>query len=217
MFRDVDSPPSFFSTMAAPNPPPGRLNNHLDDIYGSGPASPTFSSDDPSAERPESSPDFHNSQTHEILSDAPALRRLHNTSGYREGVSVSKEKFIQDGFDEGYALGACIGQKAGYTLGVLEGIVTALKLKAASSKEWGEARSMLEGARNDLKIEMLLGTEWVDDEGIWKWDVPGSQDGSEEVTFMEVANSHPTIKSWTDKIERIAREWHIDLEALDGE
>ncbi|KAF2817086.1 uncharacterized protein BDZ99DRAFT_8733 [Mytilinidion resinicola] len=216
MFRDTDGDArSNFSTAFTATIPPyaplGVSNNALDDIYGSAPASPTLSSHDPSAEHTE----LLNFQTHEALSDIPAIRRSHNTAGYREGVSTSKEKFIQEGFDEGYALGACLGQKVGYILGVLEGIVTALRRTASVSNGWKDARALLETARKDLRVEVLLGTQWVDGEGLWKWDVPGAEtEGG--VTFIEVADAHPILKSWVGNTEKIAREWSVDLEALQG-
>ncbi|KAF2503102.1 hypothetical protein BU16DRAFT_555125 [Lophium mytilinum] len=216
MFRDTDGDaPSNFSTAFTPTTPPyppqGVSNHALDDIYGSAPASPTIPSHDSLAEHPELS----NSQAHETLSDIPAIRRSHNNAGYREGISVSKEKFIQEGFDEGYALGACIGQKVGYILGVLEGIVTALRRTSSVGNGWRDARALLELAREELRVEVLLGTQWVDSEGLWKWDVPGSEKEG-EVTFIEVADAHPTLKSWVGNTEKVAREWRIDLENIEG-
>ncbi|KAL9088329.1 MAG: hypothetical protein Q9165_006254 [Trypethelium subeluteriae] len=59
-------------------------------------------------------------------SEIPRLRSTHTTAGYRDGISSSKVRYVQDGFDEGYSLGATIGLKAGFALGVVESLVKAL-------------------------------------------------------------------------------------------
>ena len=85
----------------------------LDDVFGSAPSSPSL-------------PPSMNGGGNTEHSDVPRLRRIHVTSGYREGISVSKEEHIQAGFDEGFSLGGEIGMRAGWCLGVLEGINQAL-------------------------------------------------------------------------------------------
>ncbi|KAI9879206.1 MAG: Essential protein Yae1, N terminal, partial [Pleopsidium flavum] len=62
-------------------------------------------------------------------SDIPHLRSTHSTAGYRDGIAASKEQYIQSGFDEGYALGAVLGLRVGWILGVLEGLYAALTSK----------------------------------------------------------------------------------------
>jgi hypothetical protein len=57
-----------------------------------------------------------------------------------------------------------------------------------------------------------LGRDWVDEEGIWKWEAHGEE---EEPTFREVADQHPTIRRWTEKVREVAREWGVDLYALE--
>ena len=81
--------------LAAGNAPPTPPHeNALDDIYGSAPASPTLAANIPHA---------HN---HEILSDLPSRQRALDTDAYREGLANSKGQYVQEGFDEGYSLGA---------------------------------------------------------------------------------------------------------------
>ncbi|KAL8985824.1 MAG: hypothetical protein Q9177_004326 [Variospora cf. flavescens] len=55
-------------------------------------------------------------------SDIPRLRSTHATNGYRDGISASKDQALQPGFDEAYPLGAILGLRVGYVLGVLEGL-----------------------------------------------------------------------------------------------
>ncbi|KAF2229538.1 hypothetical protein EV356DRAFT_510813 [Viridothelium virens] len=59
-------------------------------------------------------------------SEIPRLRSTHINAGYRDGISSSKVRYVQDGFDEGYSLGATIGLKAGFVLGVAESLMKAL-------------------------------------------------------------------------------------------
>src|ERR1700743_1503923 len=56
----------------------------------------------------------------DIISDAQRVHTVKSTAGYRDGISVSKEKFIQEGFDEGFLLGAEIGLAVGYIHGCME-------------------------------------------------------------------------------------------------
>ncbi|KAI7223943.1 hypothetical protein KC333_g159 [Hortaea werneckii] len=99
------------------------------------------------------------------------LRSLHVTGGYREGIAVSKEKHMQEGFDEGYTLGAELGLKAGWCLGALEGIGHALAAstvshpaaeKTSNSDQndlitLDSTRKLLEAAEEELKVENLFG------------------------------------------------------------
>ena len=105
-----DGPPPNLETVIPPcDPAPPAHHSQtttLDDVF----ASETDDSHGPSVEP----------------SEIPRLRSTHVTNGYRNGVSDSKVRFVQDGFDEGYALGAALGLKAGWVLGVAEGLVKAL-------------------------------------------------------------------------------------------
>lgn len=60
----------------------------------------------------------HSMQTSEI----PKLRREHHNAGYLEGVTVSKDQYLQEGFDAGYPSGAVVGLQAGQILGTLQGL-----------------------------------------------------------------------------------------------
>ncbi|KAF2643501.1 hypothetical protein P280DRAFT_467528 [Massarina eburnea CBS 473.64] len=179
---------------APPTPP---HNDPLDDIYGSEPSSPVLSSQNLS--RPE-----------EILSDLPSRQRALDTDAYREGLSNSKGQFVQEGFDEGYSLGANIGLLVGYVIGVLQGFTTALS--GHDEARWEEAKKLWEEAQRELVIENLLGQKWIDEEGIWKWEVEGKDD---EVTFREVAEQHPVMKTWMGRVKDTAEKWKVDLEAVE--
>lgn len=54
--------------------------------------------------------------------DIPKLRREHYNAGYLEGISSSKDGFLQQGFDSGYPSGASIGLQVGEILGILQGL-----------------------------------------------------------------------------------------------
>lgn len=61
----------------------------------------------------------------EMLSDLPAMQRQHVTAGYREGLTNSKAKSMQGGFDQGYPVGFELGIRVGKVFGVLEGFLAA--------------------------------------------------------------------------------------------
>ncbi|KAF2655077.1 hypothetical protein K491DRAFT_704833 [Lophiostoma macrostomum CBS 122681] len=202
-----DSPP-FTSSFgnAPPSPPSSAYNDPLDDIYGSAPASPTLPAHD--SPHDAASP----FRTHEILSDLPSRQRALDTDAYREGLANSKGQYVQEGFDEGYSLGANLGLRVGYVLGVLQGFAVALAGHDQNSRI--EVGQLAKAAQKELAIEELLGQRWVDDEGIWKWDVRGKED---DPNFREVADQHPVVKKWDEKVKMLAQRWDVDLHVLERE
>jgi hypothetical protein len=180
----------------------------FDDVFGSAPSSPTISRDD----------QFRSSLSgtagvgSQHPSDIPRLRSTHVTSGYREGLASSKEKYMQEGFDEGYSLGAELALKAGWCLGMLKGMVNydgAVSNVSASICQGQDTRPVpiLAEAEAALKVEKLFGREYFGEDGVWTYNVPGQDDAEERgVGFAEVASAHPVIKHWVDQVKGIAAE-----------
>lgn len=173
----------------------------FDDIFGSAPASPTLVGHDGEAEMDLCRP---SAVEH---SDIPRLRSTHVTNGYREGIAESKERCIQEGFDEGYSLGAELGMKAGWCLGVFEGVCRALKGKR-SDEEVNAAVKKYEEAQEDLKMEILFGKEYFGPDGIWLYGVPGAED---ETTFKEVAMAHPVLHAWVEEVRACAKKYGLAI------
>ena len=192
-----DLSPSMGPTQLAAGhaPPTPPHDNALDDIYGSEPSSPNVSA---------------NLRNHEILSDLPSRQRALDTDAYREGLANSKGQYVQEGFDEGYSLGANLGLRVGYVLGVLQGFVDAWK--GHDEQAYKEVNDVYAAARKELAIEELLGQQWVDEEGIWKWAVEGEE---EDPTLKEVAEQHPLVEKWMGTVEDLAKRWNVDLKAVE--
>ncbi|KZM19558.1 Essential protein Yae1, N terminal [Ascochyta rabiei] len=192
------TPPMGPTQLAAGHAPPTPPHESaLDDVYGSAPNSPYL--DAQTSDR-----------AHEMLSDLPSRQRALDADAYREGLASAKGQYVQEGFDEGYALGADLGLRAGYALGVLRGFIGAWK--GLDQDVYNEMITLYNQAQKELAIEQLLGQTWVDEEGIWKWEVRGV-DG--DATFREVAAQHPVVKRWDDKVEELAQRWGVDLKAVE--
>jgi hypothetical protein len=186
-------------------------NDDLDDVFGSGPSSPTF--EDGSHSQDDS---WHNSRGNAEHSDIPRLKEKHETEGYRDGVTKGKAESVQAGFDEGYGLGAMLGLRIGKILGLLEGICGALR----SEEEWKEESGKIEGlwaeAKKELSTGSVFGREWWGEDGIWKFEVEGEGDGK-EVTFLDVAGAHPLVRKWEGIVEKEVERWGLDLGIMEGE
>ena len=173
----------------------------LDDVFGSAPSSPTLAAQNPS--------DALGAQHH----DLSRLRTVHTTSGYREGIAASKEKFIQEGFDEGYSLGGEIGLKVGWCLGALEGILFATRrVKSDDGRAMQEkVKDTLNAAQEELQLEKLFGSQYFAD-GVWLYDVPeaDAEEGA-QVTFGDIAAKHPVVKKWTDAVVALSSELGLAL------
>jgi hypothetical protein len=90
----------------------------------------------------------------EMLSDLPAVQRQHMTEGYREGLSDSKAKSMQGGFDQGYPIGFVLGIRVGKILGVLEGFLAAFAKDPTGTPE--ELLQLYRSAKKELAISQLL-------------------------------------------------------------
>ncbi|CBX94807.1 hypothetical protein LEMA_P118100.1 [Plenodomus lingam JN3] len=139
------SPPQGPTHLAAGHAPPTPPHdNPLDDIYHSAPPSPTAPNTLPAHPR-----------AHEILSDLPSRQRALDTDAYREGLANNKGQYLQAGFDEGYALGASLGLRVGWILGVLQGFEAAWK--GVDERVFEEVRGLRELAQKELGLQELCG------------------------------------------------------------
>ena len=171
------------SVLTPPSTPPTPNANPLSDIFSdSPPASPSSTSR--SAD----------------LSEIPRLRSKHSTAGYRDGITIAKEKFLQPGFDEGYSLGATFGLTVGSLFGKLEGLCLAKRDERADGVEQdSRLMKMLVVMRQELGLENLFGREWWGEDGIWKYQVKPRDDGiptESDTTFEDIVKSHPLVAKW---------------------
>lgn len=138
-----------------------------------------------------------NGEADDRTSDIRRLRSIHVTAGYREGISSSKNKKIQQGFDEGYALGSEIGYQVGWILGVLEG---------------AKAMQLLKRAGEELDVKHLFSPQFFQEDGLWRWHIDGDENqnagtssgGSEceeMILFRHVAVSHPLVRKWITAVK----------------
>ncbi|RVD90072.1 uncharacterized protein DFL_001052 [Arthrobotrys flagrans] len=157
------------------------------------------------------------------------LASKHTTEGYRDGITASKQQFIQEGFDEGYILGAALGLKVGELLGVLEGLVGTIygllnslgkNADSKSSEEKEILREQLrrqkkvrETAKQELALEKVFGKEYFSEDGVWKWTA--EEDG--EMTFDDLVLHHPLVAKWRDIVKKQAEELGLDIKDDDVE
>lgn len=146
-------------------------------------------------------------------SDMTRLQNEHATAGYREGVTVAKEKSIQAGFDEGFSLGATIGQAAGQLLGLLEGVAEALK--GAASPDTAIAEKMYSEAKSELSSDVIFGKDYWAEDGNWTFPVDALDEN--HVLFADVARCHPIIKKWTAQVDAAKSQWAIEPPILEDE
>ncbi|KXT16899.1 hypothetical protein AC579_4726 [Pseudocercospora musae] len=187
----------------------GHQNNLNDDIFGSAPSSPNLD-----AQRDDNG-DTAGRHGLEHPSDVARLRSLHVTNGYREGIAISKEQYIQAGFDEGYSLGGEIGLKAGWCLGALEGMRKGLRQSGDSEVTltvMDEALKLWEEAEKELKPECLFSAQYFSAEGISLFGVTLKEDQTEnDIDVGDVAAAHPLIAKWTEKVLDVAGQVGLEL------
>lgn len=147
----------------------------------------------------------------DIASDIPRLRSTHATAGYRDGISTSKTRSLQPGFDEGYSLGAVFGLQVGYILGALEGLWSAYNVQ---SEEKSRIRSLIRQARTQLVIERLVAQEYWNKDGLWTYEVAAE---GEEASFREVVQQHPILRRWDEVLREEVKTAGLNLGRFEGD
>ncbi|KAJ4424366.1 Essential protein Yae1, N terminal [Gnomoniopsis sp. IMI 355080] len=178
-------------------------NDPLDDVFGSD-ESPVFEEDFGDESRPM---DF---STRHHPSDMHRLQQEHTTAGYRDGIAVAKASSIQAGFDEGFSLGGTIGLKVGRLLGLLEGIVGAMGGEKAAASDSEAANKLLVHARVDLDLRNMFSPKFWNEDGTWKYEVDDKEaEGEGAVLFSHVAEAHPLVLKWTEKVDEQMSKWGL--------
>ncbi|RYC61449.1 hypothetical protein CHU98_g4768 [Xylaria longipes] len=190
---DLDYHTSIFQ-MTSVSPP---AYDPLDDVFG------------PDPDIPVHGPTTSATQgISEMSLDTQRLRAQHNTVGYREGITAGKAGSIQAGFDQGFALGANIGIRAGQILGLLEGISAALA-ETGPTDESVRVGSLLSQATTELNPESLFTSDFWASDGTWTYSVAPSHEGG-EIIYPDVADQHPLISKWKRIACDEADRWHVD-------
>jgi hypothetical protein len=114
------------------------------------------------------------------VGDIPRLRREHHTAGYREAIAISKDQYLQAGFDSGYPFGATVGLEVGAILGTLQ----ALGLQ-----------SLERVAKGELSAEALFSNKFYDE--------------TDELARPKFTGSHPEVDRWKQKLAEIVKEHHL--------
>ena len=64
---------------------------------------------------------------------------------------------------------------------------------------------LLEEARKDFCLESIFAKTWWNDDGTWKYEVPGDEasarDHEDAVTFEQVVEMHPLVTRWSSIVQ----------------
>lgn len=149
-------------------------------------------------------------------SSTGGIQRQHNTEGYREGVSSGKTEFMQEGFDEGYTIGARFALRVGWVRGTCSALAKVGKVmdEEKGSTELEERfKDLKKKAEEELDVNKVFSTDYFDEKGIWKYPVKGVDDeDTEEFTFDEVIESHPLISKWTALVVEETKKIGLELD-----
>jgi len=113
-----------------------------------------------------------------------------------------------------------MGLVAGWVQGVAEGLVYAV----GDGEMVKEVKGLVRELEREIVMEKLLGREWIDEEGRWKWAVlswEGEQraQGSEGAGVMDldlVVQSHPVLRRWIGRLTEVAGKLGLDIHETSG-
>ncbi|KAF2225311.1 hypothetical protein BDZ85DRAFT_91670 [Elsinoe ampelina] len=192
--RDYEHPLSLSYHPHAAEDMAVEYQNPLEDVFGTEDVPDTVISD------PQSSPS-RQSHAQGEHSEIPRIRSIHVTNGYREGIAESKSTFVQEGFDEGYPLGAMLGFRAAWLVSFLDNFTRLLNRP--------DKQALAEEARKELQIESILSPSYFNEDGIWSYNVPGPES---EQDFDLVSRSHPLIDKWSTRVQDLANSAGVEIE-----
>ena len=114
-----------------------------------------------------------------------------------------------------------MGLVAGWVRGVAEGLVYAI----GEGEMAKEMKGLVRELEREVVVEKLLGREWVDEEGGWRWEVLSwdgerrvqGEWGIEEVDLDLVVQSHPVLRRWVGRLTVVAGTLGLDIHGVRGE
>lgn len=133
-----------------------------------------------------------------IPSSTSHIERKHNNAGYLDGITASKQDFLQEGFNSSYSHGAEMGLEAGYLLGLVQAgnVVQALNSRASSNKPEDWTKTFDQASSNDLGPKDIFGATFYE-KSTTKF--PRALYNSSTESFGS-AKEHPNIKKWEKKV-----------------
>ena len=128
------------------------------------------------------------------------MRTTFVTAGYREGLADARARAVQPGFDEGYLLGSAVGVRVGWLKGLMGGLVDGLDFSQAPPGLESKVRVTLVQMNEELRMDQLLGQEWIGEDGLWKWTIEDP-----DATIQSVASAHPVVRRWNRVVTQYCR------------
>jgi hypothetical protein len=117
---------------------------------------------------------------------------VHVTNGYRDGLIGAKESSLQQGFDEGFPFGASAGLKAGWVLGVLQGLE-----RSTRPEDKAKVRDVLKAAKETLAFGEVVEVMKVE-------EAEDSQDTKEDPLVMEdVKIKDDILGGWQIEVQKV--------------
>lgn len=110
------------------------------------------------------------------VGELPKLEREHHNAGYLDGITASKESYLQEGFDSGYPLGAAVGLEVGEILGTLQGL---------------GMPDLERVAKSELSPEQLFSDKYYDE-----------KDALARPKF-NAAEGHPEVARWKARVNSV--------------
>lgn len=143
-------------------------------------------------------------------------------------------------------MGAALGLRVGYILGVLEGLCAAFGGERGRRKDQSERsdevereegrndegarlKKLLAEAKKELALEKVFGREWWGEDGMWTFVVePAGARGEkknqnnndkddDEVTFIEVADQHPLLQRWFNTVRVDMQRMGVREKVFEGD
>lgn len=114
--------------------------------------------------------------TTNVSKDIEALKRVHENRGYLDGITKGGEEGLQNGFDEGYPIGAQLA-------GIVGELIADVVLRNSLGQINEETKN---NALSELKIEKILNSKYFDP----------------NLNITDPRN-HPVIRKWSDYFDKL--------------
>lgn len=141
------------------------------------------------------------------------IERKHNNAGYLAGITATKQKYLQTGFDASYRHGAEMGLEVGYILGVLQAaaVVQSINSRGTDNSDTNWEKTYDFVSSNDLSPKGIFDKQFYEKSPS---KLPRALYNPTDLTDSDIdkfvaqnvsfgpVNSHPHVKKWSDQINK---------------